>query len=125
MNANIEQPALFKITQAQKERMEKSKMKAKALKHARLTSHYHPYKNDQEHKAGTGKVASRDVTSATSRGGYMIDGNDKEAPVPEYKLVEEEGTECVDRDVSIHCMVMGEESDKSQHWGNSNIDGVT
>ena len=88
--AEIEQPSLFKITRSQKERMDRNKMKAKALKHSRLTSQHHPYKR-REPGISKGE-GTQNMSSSASGGGYMLDTVDSDVPKTEYKLVEDEGT---------------------------------
>ena len=81
-------PSLFKLTHSQKERMERSKLKAKALKHARLVDRHHHGPSSKIAKLGEGSVGSQ----VSSAGGYMIDTDSGSDRMPSnYKLVEEEG----------------------------------
>ena len=81
-------PSLFKLTPSQKERIERSKLKAKALKHARLVDRHHHGPSKKTAKLGEGSVAPQ----VSSAGGYMIDTDaDSERLSANYKLVEEEG----------------------------------
>ena len=78
-------PSLFRLTHSQKERIERNKLKAKALKHARLV--------DRQHQGPSNKITKTQVGSQISSvGGYMIDTEDgSERLSANYKLVEEEG----------------------------------
>ena len=81
-------PSLFKLTHSQKERIEISRLKAKALKHARLVDRHNPGPSNKAAKLAEGSVG----TQVSSGGGYMIDsdpGSDRMSS--SYKLVEEEG----------------------------------
>ena len=81
-------PSLFKLTHSQKERMERSKLKAKALKHARLVDRQHQSPPSKSAKFGEGSVGSH----VSSAGGYMIDTDSGSDNISSsYKLVEEEG----------------------------------
>ena len=82
-------PSLFRLTHSQKERMERSRLKAKALKHARLVDRHHPGPSNKAAKLAEGSVSGAEVNSV---GGYMIDsdpGSDRMSS--SYKLAEEEG----------------------------------
>lgn len=80
-------PSLFRLTHSQKERMERNKLKAKALKHAQLV--------DRQHHGPSKKITKTEgpgSTQVSSAGGYMIDTEDgSERLSANYKLVEEEG----------------------------------
>ena len=81
-------PSLFKLTKSQQERIERNKLKAKALKHAKLVSH-HPYKVDVKQNLNNRKSTSSNV-ALDSKGGYIVDL--EEPKVAKYKLVDDEGT---------------------------------
>ena len=87
-DVNVEHPSLFKITQVQKERMDRNRMKAKSLKHGRLVTSYHPCKGEQGQKTPEVPVS---VSSGPSRGGYMLDTTDRDKIAREYRIVDDEG----------------------------------
>jgi DNA-repair protein complementing XP-A cells len=86
-DVDVEHPSLFKITQVQKERMDRNRMKAKSLKHGRLVTSYHPYKGEQGQKTLEVSVS---VSSGPSRGGYMLDTTDRDKIAREYRIVDDE-----------------------------------
>lgn len=83
-------PSLFKMTRAQEERIEKNRLKAKALQHSRL-ARKHPYTKPHEQKTSNTTQGSSSQYFADTCGGYMLENEDSENAIGHVILAEDEG----------------------------------
>ena len=90
MEGNEDLSPVDRLTEGQRTRIERNREKARALRHARLTSH--PYERASNNAASIPSTAKPKILQDT-HGGFLLE-EDETASASAYKLVEDNGA-CV------------------------------